>query len=88
MPDFETTIATELRSFLVKTALEGDDSELDEDTSLITSGIMNSRTVQKLMAFVKESYGIALSFKDLNVKNLETIRSIAKMVAASAPKKE
>lgn len=88
MPNFETTTAAELRNFLVKEVLEGDDSELDENTPLLTSGIMNSRTVLKLMAFVEGNYGITLSFKELNVENLQTIRSIAKMIATSASKKE
>ena len=88
MSEFERSVAGKVRTFLVHEVLEGDESELEEDTSLIASGIMNSRTMVKLMAFVDENYGVTLSFKQLNPGNLQTVRSIAKMIAASTSNKK
>jgi acyl carrier protein len=88
MPDFEAAVAGKLRNFLVHEVLEGDDSDLDDNTSLITSGIMNSLVIMKLMAFVEERYGVALSFKQLTPDNLQTVRSIAKMIVAAGSNNE
>lgn len=88
MPDFEAAVAGNLRNFLVHEVLEGDDSDLDDNTSLITSGIMNSLVIMKLMAFVEERYGVALSFKQLTPDNLQTVRSIAKMIVAAGSTNE
>lgn len=83
MAGFEERVAGEVRTFLVHEVLEGDDSELDDNTPLLASGIMNSRTMVKLMAFVEENYSVTLSFKQLNPTNLKNVRSIAKMIAES-----
>ena len=88
MSEFELSVAGNVRTFLVREVLEGDGSELNEDTSLLASGIMNSRTMVKLMAFVEENYSVTLSFKQLNPSNLQTVRSIAKMIAACTSNKK
>jgi acyl carrier protein len=49
---------------------------------------MNSLVIMKLMAFVEERYGVALSFKQLTPDNLQTVRSIAKMIVAAGSNNE
>jgi acyl carrier protein len=83
----EEVVAAALRGFFVREVLDGDDSVLDEDTSLMTSGIMDSRTLLQLLAFVEESYGLEISFADLNPDNLKTIRSIARLIVTSTSNK-
>jgi acyl carrier protein len=84
----EEAVAAALRGFFVREVLDGDDSVLDEDTSLMTSGIMDSRTLLQLLAFVEESYGLEISFADLNPDNLKTIRSIARLIVTSTSNKQ
>jgi len=48
---------------------------------------MDSRTLLQLLAFVEESYGLEISFADLNPDNLKTIRSIARLIVTSTSNK-
>ncbi len=72
----------DVRSFIVKNFLFGDDAGLAEDTSFLGSGIFNSTGVLELVAFLGERYGIAVEDDELLPENLDTLRAVAHFVEA------
>jgi len=68
-----------LRAFLTENFLLGDD-EIDEDTSLIGSGIIDSTGAMEVVAFLEETLGIAVDDEDLVADNLDSIARLTRYV--------
>lgn len=76
----------QVRSFILEEFLPGEDpAELEDDTPLITGGILDSIATLKLVAFLEESFGIELAAHEADAENLD---SVALMVALVESKKQ
>jgi acyl carrier protein len=53
---------------------------IDDDESLIESGIVDSLGVLKILAFLDESFGIDLSAEEIKLENFRTIRMICALI--------
>jgi len=74
-------ITAMVKAYILKEFLPGEDpEELTDETPLITGGILDSIATLKLVAFVEESYGIALQAHEVDVDHLNTIADIAQLV--------
>lgn len=56
---------------------------LDDEEPLVTSGIIDSLGVLKIMAFMDEEFGIDLSSQQINLENFKNIASICGLVGES-----
>jgi acyl carrier protein len=72
----------DVRAFVIKNFLFGDPGELADDTSFIRDGIFNSTGVLELIAFLEGRYGIVVEDAELVPENLDTLRDVARFVAA------
>jgi acyl carrier protein len=80
MPD-ETKQA--VKEFVLREFLPGEDpNELQDDTPLITGGILDSIATLKLVAFLEEQFGIAIAAHEADVDHLNTLNDIASLVAS------
>jgi acyl carrier protein len=61
--------------------LEDDDEvELDANTPLISSGIVDSFSMVSLKRFLEKKYGITLPDEDASAESFDTVRSIIQVV--------
>jgi acyl carrier protein len=58
-----------------------DGPELDHETSLIESGVIDSTGVLELVAFVERRFGVRIEDEEVTPEHLDTIRRIENLVA-------
>jgi acyl carrier protein len=80
MPD--SNLTDTIRSFIVTEFLPGEDPEnLHNDTPLITSGILDSLSTMKLVAFLEERFSIKIGPYETDPEFIGTIESIERLVS-------
>ena len=55
-------------------------TRLDDDEPLITSGIVDSLGVLKIMSFLDEAFGVDLSSSEIKLENFKDVRTICALV--------
>ena len=55
---------------------------LQDDTSLFASGIIDSFGILELVAYLEQKYSLRLESKDLIKENLETVIAISRLIEA------
>lgn len=70
-----------LKEFVLKEFLPGEDPEaLEDNTPLITGGIMDSISTIKLSLFVEEQYGVELQAHELSADYIDTLADMATLI--------
>jgi acyl carrier protein len=75
-----TDIRHDVRTFLTQD-LSRDLAGVDDTTSLLHAGVLDSLGVMQLVAFLQHRYAIVIDDDDLVPENLESIEAIAAFVA-------
>lgn len=70
-----------LRSFIATNFYIPPGQALDEATSFLQQGIIDSTGVLELVAFVEREYGIAVSDDELVPANFDSIAALAQFIA-------
>ena len=76
-----TSARHEIRNFIVQTFLFGQDLELDDGTSLLEKGVIDSTGVLELVAHLEGVYGIRVNNDELVPDNLDSIEAIVAYLA-------
>jgi acyl carrier protein len=72
-----------IHNFILREFLPGEDPhELQDQTRLITGGILDSISTLKLVTFLEDHFGIRIEAYEAGVEHLDTIHSIAELVVA------
>jgi acyl carrier protein len=72
-----------VRNFILREFLRGEaPTELEDQTRLITGGILDSISTLKLVTFLEDHFGIMVEAYEAGVANLDTIQRIAELVVA------
>lgn len=72
-----------IRQYILSEFLPGEKpSNLQDDTPLRTSGILDSMAVIKLVGFVEERFGIEVEAHEASVENFDNIQSIVSLIHA------
>ena len=70
-------VETAIERFIVDEIMLGDsNTKLDPDESLITSGVLDSLALLRLIAFLEEQMGVVVDDSEVIPENLETINGI------------
>ena len=70
-----------LRQFIVKTYLPGESIEnLQDDTPLRTSGVLDSMATLGLVSFVEKEFDIELEVHETCIETFDTVGGIADLV--------
>ncbi len=69
-----------IRSFIVENFYVPETTSLGDDTPLIESGIVDSTGVLEVVAFLEETFSIAIPDHDMLPQNLDTIGRMANYV--------
>jgi acyl carrier protein len=76
-------IKSQVRAYILKEFLPGEDPEQLTDTLPLISGrILDSLATLKLVAFLEESFGFELAAHEVGVQNLDTLDRIAAFVTS------
>jgi acyl carrier protein len=74
-------IKAKVKSFILNEYLPGEDpTALTDDTPLMTTGILDSIAVLKVVTFLENEFGISIQPREAVVKNLNTISDIVRLV--------
>jgi len=80
------SVQQRVKQFIVENFYVKDPAAIEDDTSLITTGYVDSTGMLELIAFLEEDYGIAIADTEMTPANLETIGRIARFVARKQQK--
>ncbi|MEM6498598.1 MAG: acyl carrier protein [Pseudomonadota bacterium] len=59
----------------------GDNTELDANSELFSTGLLDSAEMMRLIAFLDEQTGIDIGMEDVTLENFDTVARIQKFVA-------
>jgi acyl carrier protein len=77
----EHEIKASAKDFILNEFLPGEDpAALTDTTGLVTTGILDSIAVLKVVAFLENQFGITIGPQEAVVENLNTLPDIARMV--------
>lgn len=66
-----------MRDFVVENFLFGEEGRVQDDTSFIGSGIVDSTGIMELVAFVEERFGIRVEDEEVIPENLDSLERVA-----------
>jgi acyl carrier protein len=70
-----------LKSFILKEFLPDEDpDELQPDTELVSTGILDSVSTLKVISFLEEQYEVEIEAHEANIQNLNSIAAMAGLV--------
>jgi acyl carrier protein len=70
----------ELRGFVVRELLDGRDTGLDEHTPLLAWGVLDSLSVNVLIDFTSERFGIEVPRSEVAPRNLKDLDSYVSLL--------
>jgi acyl carrier protein len=77
------SVNEDIRQYILSEFLPGETaSNVQDDTPLRTSGILDSMATLRLVGYIEERYGIEVEAHEASVDNFETVGSIASFVAS------
>jgi acyl carrier protein len=80
------SIKATVKQFILKEFLPGEDPEaLTDDTELVTTGILDSIAVLKMVTFLESTFGITLEAHETGVENLNTLADVVRLVTSKKP---
>jgi acyl carrier protein len=71
-----TSVRQEIRHFVVENFLFGQDQQLEDGTSFLENGIIDSTGVLELVAHLERVYGVKVKDDELVPDNLDSIEAI------------
>jgi acyl carrier protein len=66
-----------IRNFISENFLFGDDVQLDDDTSFLEAGIIDSTGVLELISFVEETYNIKVDDEEIIPENFDSLKNVS-----------
>lgn len=73
-------VEEKIRNFVTMEFLFGDGSELKDDASLSSSGVLDSTGILTLVNFVENEFNIILEDSEIVPDNMDTVVGIVKLV--------
>ncbi len=84
----ETTKYTnEIQNYIVNNFLFGDAGSLQDSTSFMESGILDSTGVLELVTFLETTYGVKVQDKEMVPENLDSLNRVSAFVARKVAEK-
>ena len=78
-------IREKVKSYITSEVLEGLlDSELTDDTPLVTGGILDSISTMRMVSFLEQEFSINLEGSDITVENFDTVGMISDLVESKS----
>ena len=79
----QETIKATVKNFVLNEFLPGEDpAALTDTTALVTTGILDSIAVLKVVTFLENQFGITIEPHEAVVENLNTLSDIGRLVTS------
>ena len=65
-----------IRAFIMENFLFGNDQGLNDDTSFLDEGIIDSTGILELVSFLEEEFGISVEDEEILPENLDSITNV------------
>ncbi|TNM66249.1 acyl carrier protein [Aliirhizobium smilacinae] len=78
-------LSAAVREFIAENFLFRADAELDDDQSLLESGVIDSTGVLEVIAFLEQTFGISIADEDIVPENLDSINNMTRYLASKLP---
>ena len=75
------SLLQEIQNFVVMTFLFGEAVPLDDDASLMNSGIIDSTGMLELVTFIETTYHVTVRNEEMLPENLDSLSRIARFLA-------
>lgn len=69
-----------VRAFVVENFLFGDSSSLQDDTSFMQEGIIDSTGILELILFVEKTHDIKILAEEMIPSNLDSVNKVARFI--------
>lgn len=66
----------QIRTFIIDNFLFGDDSGLENDSSFLDGGIIDSTGILELVAYLEDHFNIHIEDKEMVPENLDSINNV------------
>ena len=73
-------VKRKIRTFIIDNYLFGDDAGLEESTSFLDEGIVDSTGILELIEFISEEFGITVEDEELVPENLDSINNVSAFI--------
>lgn len=77
-------IRKKIRAFVIDNFLYGDGAGLENNSSFLDEGIIDSTGILELVAFLEENFGITVEDEELIPENLDSIDNVAAFLAVKS----
>ena len=82
------TVQIKIRSFIRENFLFGSQDKVDDESSLLEAGVIDSTGAMELVTFLEKEFGIGIEDQDLVPENLDSIAAMTSFVARKLAKLE
>jgi len=73
-------VFAEIRTFVANWFRDGKEDGLEEDTPLVTSGIVDSAGVIEVVEFLEKQFRVSVRDADVSLANCNTLRGLTNLV--------
>jgi len=74
-----------VREFIAENFLFRADADLDDNQSLLESGVIDSTGVLEVIAFLEQTFGISIADDEIVPENLDSINNMTRYLASKLP---
>jgi len=77
------SIREQVRAYINGKLLSGDGPpvHIEDSSSMIKSGLINSMAIVELIAYLEETFRISVADRDINIDDFDSIDSICSLIA-------
>ena len=79
-------LKNKIRAFIVENYLFGDDDGLEESTSFLDTGIVDSTGILELINFISEEFFITIEDEEMVPENLDSINNVSAFIGRKVGK--
>ena len=72
--------SVKVREFIVENFLFGDGEALENDTSFMEEGIIDSTGILELVFFLEETFGLSVEDEELVPENMDSLQNITRFI--------
>ena len=84
----DASVQHAIRSFVVRNFLFGDAADLNDDSSFLETGVIDSTGVLELVGFIESTFGIVVDDADLVPANLDSVNRAVRYVTRKQAERE
>ena len=74
-------IKEKIKNFIIENFLFGEDNDLNDDTSFLEEGIIDSTGVLELIEYLEEEFELEIDDEDMIPENLDSLNNLEQFIS-------